>query len=201
MTTVVFPYDSLNSLPVTFICSRLVCKFWQIERLSIVCMKMTHECVFWNILQWNTENEIVRTLTIEVLMVNELWFAFRIKKFDTVNELKVRAIYRNQVTAISLFARLFRESCYLGTTNSHGLRGLCLFTAITYNNLSTFSRDTRWCIHSDHVVANNLKVTNLYTTRKFYFSDVIETRAINCHWLIGDNLRREEHLYAKPNIG
>ena len=68
-------------------------------------------------------------------------------------------------------------------------------------DLSTFGRDTCRCIDTNHFVADNLEVSHLDIAREFYLGNVSETRTIDGHRLVGDNLRGEERLDAQSHVG
>ncbi|MBQ5463201.1 MAG: hypothetical protein IIT53_04095 [Fibrobacter sp.] len=63
----------------TAVGSLLVSELRHREALSIVGVDIAHESAFVDVLWWNTENDSACTLAIEVLLVDELGFAFCIE--------------------------------------------------------------------------------------------------------------------------
>ena len=91
----ILPDDCFYSLPVTTGTTRLVGQFRHRDFLSVVGMKRTCKVAFEDVLLWNKNLDLAGAFTIEVLVVNQLWFTICIKQFNTVDELQVRTINRD----------------------------------------------------------------------------------------------------------
>ena len=163
-------------------------------------MKDTHKGTLVDVLLRKTNRDLVGALAIEVLMVDELWNAICIKQLNTIDELQVRTEHIDQFTTCGFFTRLFRVSCYIGMSKSKRHMRLSLVIGCAHNNLTTISSNARWCVDSDHVVADNLEIGHFLATGEFNFSHTIKSGTIDGHGLVGDYLRREESLDAQAYV-
>ena len=77
--TIVLPNHGLHSFPVTIIGTWFISQFRHHNSLAVVGVKNTYEGAFENILLWNTENKIICSLTIKILLVDQLWEAIGIE--------------------------------------------------------------------------------------------------------------------------
>ena len=184
----------------TFISTWFVSQFWHQDALSVVGMKDTHKGTFVDVLFRKTNRDLVSALAIELLMIDDLWNAICIKQLNTIDELQVRTEHIDQFTTCGFFTRLFRVTCYIGMSKSKRHMRLSLVIGCAHNNLTTISSNARWCVDSDHVVADNLEISHFLATGEFNFSHTIKSGTIDGHGLVGDYLRREESLDAQAYV-
>ena len=133
-------------------------------------------------------------------MIHELWLTLRIQELHTVDKLQVRTIDRDQLTARGSLAGLFREARHVRMAYSQRQARLSLTVSSAHDDLTAVGSHTGRSVHTDHVVTDNLEIGRLHATGELYLRHVGKTRAVDGHRLVGNHLRREEHLDAQSHV-
>ena len=134
-------------------------------------------------------------------MVDDLRHGVGIEQLHAIDELEVGAEDGDELAAGGPFAGLLGESRHDGISEGERQARLGGIAVGAHDNLSALGGNAGGGVDANHIIAYKLEVGDLQAAGKFNLFDIVETRAVDGDWQVGDNLRGEEHLDAQAYVG
>ena len=199
MAAVVLPDRDLLDLPVSAFGTRLVLELRQQEFLAVEGTEFTHIGTVEDFSR-EGDHEIALTLAVEAFVRKDHRIAIRVGQFGLADELQVRTVDGDLLTALDGLAGLQGITGDAGGTQGQRQTGIGFAFLGDDLDHTTLGGDAGRSDDADHLVADDLEVRDADTVRELDRAGGRETVAVDGHRLAGDHLGREEHLDAEPGL-
>ena len=190
----VLPDDGLHGLPVAAVGGGYVVQFRKRNLLAIKGVEFADPGALEDLLG-DGDNDGVRALAVEVLVLEDERIAVGIDQFDAGDELQVGTVDGQLLATTDLLAVHLGKARDDGVADGEFLSGFRLLVRSADDDLAGGDAGRRG--HADHSVADMLDVGDGDTAREHDLADIAEAGAVDGHRRSGDDLRREERLDAQ----
>ena len=198
---VVLPDDCLLGLPMSTVLGRLVSQLRQKELPSVKSIHLAHEGSVIDSCPRDVENNRVRTLAVESLILDDNGIAVLVQQFNPADELQVVAIDGELFSALDGLAFLLGIAGNDRFAKRKVQTGLHFTVGRTDDDLAAFGSYAGRGGNPDHLTADNLEISDGDAIGEDYFTDIRKPGAVDGHRLPRDHLGRGEHFDAKSEIG
>ena len=179
--------------------ARFVLELRQQEFLAVEGTEFTHIGAVEDFLR-EGDHQVALALAVEALVREDHRVAIRVGNLGFADELQVGTVDGNLLAALDGLAGLMGVAGDAGGTQGQRQAGEELALLGDDLDHATLGGDAGRSDDTDHLVGDDLEVSDTDTVREFDRAGGRKTVSVDGHRLAGDHLGREEHLDAGPGL-